>query len=120
MGASASGAWSKPTAMRGTMYGPAINGTVRATDDEAAMLRALRAPAMPRPVVAAPPVLRWSRLAIAGAALAVTLPPAGLVVSSIALAELLRGRVRARGENLALAGVVAAVLAITAWIAVLV
>lgn len=132
--AGASGGWSGVT--RGTMYGPAIRGTMRADPEMEAALRALRAPEIPRPPPATapaplplplpPPVtaplplpLPTSRLAIAGLALAIPASPIGLVLSAIALGNLLAGRWRCRGENLALAGVVASVLAMTAMIALL-
>lgn len=107
--------------VRGTMYGPAIRGTMKVDGEAAAVLAALRAPEMPRAVVAAPIVVRrMSRLAIAGLVLAIVASPIGLVVSVIALGNLLSGRWRGRGENVALAGVVASVLMMTALVALLI
>jgi|GEM_PF-3511819 len=123
--ASSSGGWAAAPVTRGTMYGPAIAGTLRVDERSAAVLAALHPPTLPRPLpLPAPPATHpaprpLSILAVVGLALAIPASPVGLVVSAIALGGLLSGRVRARGEHLALAGVVVSVLMLTAWIALL-
>lgn len=130
---SASGGWplvppppTPPGDFGRTVYGPAVAGTVRLDERSAEILAALRAPSMPRPAPAAAPVSGMidrrrdgSRLALLGLALALAAPPVGLVVSAVTLAKILGGRWQPRGSNLALTGVVAAVLALTAATALL-
>lgn len=125
-----SGGWQVASdEVQGTLYGPAIRGTMQAVDGEA--LRRLVPPAVPRPVMVVDtrgivsgmvedergrgPM---SRLAIAGLVLAVPASPVGLVVSAIALGQILSGRCRGRGEGVALAGVVASVLMMTALVSI--
>ncbi|MBK7076551.1 MAG: hypothetical protein IPH44_30090 [Myxococcales bacterium] len=119
--ASASGGWTPTTGdLRATVYGPAVVGTLQVTDPRAiASLAALRVPEIPRPPpIAAPPPPRTSRLAITGAALALPLPPLGLIVSTIALIQILAARPRRRGEAVAVLGVAASVIALAAALAV--
>ena len=111
---------------RSTVYGPAVFGTVRVDDPRAlAELRAARAPAVP----AAPPRAVASgqieaapvptpRLAIAGAVLAVLMPPLGCVVSALALGRIVQGQPRPPGEALAAFGLALSVIAMTLAIAV--
>ena len=76
-------------------------------------------PEIPRPPpIAAPPLPRTSRLAITGAALALPLPPLGLIVSTIALIQILPAPPRRRGEAVAVLGVAASVIALAAALAV--
>lgn len=119
--ASASGGWTPSTGdVRATVYGPAVLGTVQIDDPHTlAAVAALRAPAIPRPPpIAAPPPPRTSRLAIIGAALALPLPPLGLIVSTVALARILGAHPRRRGEALAVLGVAASVIALVAALAI--
>ena len=118
--ASASGGWAPAADPRATVYGPAIVGTLKVDDPRViASLAALRGPEIPRPPpVAAPPPPRTSRLAIIGAALALPLPPLGLIVSTIALVRIVGARARRRGEAVAVLGVAASVIALAAALAV--
>ncbi len=118
--ASASGGWTPSTGdPRATVYGPAVLGTVQVDDPQTlAAIAALRAPAIPRPPPVAAPPPRTSRLAVAGALLAIPLAPVGLVISAIALARILAARARLRGEALAVFGVAASVIAMTAALAI--
>ena len=99
--ASASGGWTPTTGdLRATVYGPAVVGTLQVTDPRAiASLAALRVPEIPRP----PPIAA---------------PPLGLIVSTIALIQILAARPRRRGEAVAVLGVAASVIALAAALAV--
>lgn len=118
--ASASGGWTPTTGdLRATVYGPAVIGTLQVTDPRAiAALAALRVPEIPRPPPVAAPPPRTSRLAVVGAALALPLPPLGLIVSTIALVRIVGDRARRRGEAVAVLGVAASVIALAAALAV--
>ena len=113
---------------RSTVYGPAVFGTVRVDDPRAlAELRAARAPAVPAAppravasgqIEAAPVPTPTPRLAIAGAVLAVLMPPLGCVVSALALGRIVQGQPRPPGEALAAFGLALSVIAMTIAIAV--
>jgi hypothetical protein len=108
--------------LRATVYGPAVLATVQVQDPQAvAALAALAAPAVPRPVFAAPPAPPAppprARLATVGLVLAFALPPLGLLVSAVALTQILEARPRPPGEAHAVLGVAVAVIALTAALA---
>lgn len=107
--------------LRATVYGPAVAATARVDDPAAvAALAALPRPAIPRPVLTAPPAppAPRPRLAIAGLILSVMAPPIGLVVSAAALTRILERRPRPPGEALAVLGVAVSVIALAALWAV--
>lgn len=108
--------------LRATVYGPAVLATVQVHDPQAvAALAALPAPAVPRPVIAAPraPSPRRARLATVGLVLAFVAPPLGLLVSAVALTQILEQRPRPPGEARAVLGVAVAVIALTAALALI-
>ena len=106
--------------LRATVYGPSVAATVQVNDPRAlGALVALHAPSVPRPVIAAPraPPAPRARLATAGLALAIAVPPSGLVVSAAALTRILERTPRPPGELRAALGIAVAVISMAAALA---